>query len=102
MVYFNARSLNNKLPELYDLLAGKLYSSSSFDIIAVSETWLNTSCPNSLLTNGQKFNVIRKDRPTLGGGVCFFIRSSLHYRVTDLPANYTDLEIIAFDLHFDM
>jgi len=43
-VLFNARNVCNKLPELYYLLY-----SLSYDIIMITESWLNVNVPDSIL-----------------------------------------------------
>ena len=66
-------SLNNKLVELYNLLERKLFSNNKFDVIGISETYRNICSPDSLLINGLSYNVYRKDRPSRGGGVCWYL-----------------------------
>ena len=70
----NARSLNNKLPELHHLL----YSSSP-SLVLVSESWLSFA-PNSLLDPSNLYTVLRCDRSNdvTGGGICAFIPRSYH------------------------
>ena len=46
---------------------------NSFDILAISETWLSDKIPNELV-NIPGFNVYRKDRPSHGGGVLIYIK----------------------------
>ena len=45
---------------------GFLIHQNSFDILAISETWLSDKIPNELV-NIPGFNVNRKDRPSHGG-----------------------------------
>ena len=81
----NVRSLKTegKLEEL-SLLA----DSENFDIITLSETWLDNSFPNELLSiNGFQLP-LRKDRETgQGGGVALYVKNNLPCRrCTDLEA----------------
>ena len=50
-----------------------LIHQNSFDILAISETWLSDKIPNELV-NIPGFNVYRKDRPSHGGGVLIYIK----------------------------
>ena len=54
-----------------------LIHQNSFDILAISETWLSDKIPNELV-NIPGFNVHRKDRPSHGGGVLIYIFSRSH------------------------
>ncbi len=56
---FNAHSLGNKLGELNALPAG--YANKTFDIIAVTETWLGSEVSDTLLCANASYIVIRKD-----------------------------------------
>jgi len=92
-VLFNARSINNKLPELQHLLY-----STEYDAIMISESWLSIDTPDSMIDPLNKYCIVRRDRPALGGGVCAIV-SKLHCIVTiDLSACYPDLEVCCFDL----
>ena len=97
-LYFNARSINNKIEDLHGLLEGKLFSNKTFDIIAISETWLNDSHPNSLLTNAMHYNVYRKDRSNRGGGVCLMVNDILSCSRVNIDDAYSHLEILAVDM----
>lgn len=73
----NIRSL---IPSLDDLggIAGEL----DFDLLGITETWLDVDFPSSLIKL-QNFNLVRKDRSTRGGGVCWYIRECVRYCVFD-------------------
>ena len=43
-ILFNARSISNKLPELHALL-----SSMKYDIVFITESWLNPNIPDSVV-----------------------------------------------------
>ncbi len=65
---FNPRSLGNKLVELNALLSGD-YVNKTFDIIAITETWLGSEVSDALLCANASYIVTRKDRwGRLGGG----------------------------------
>jgi len=64
---FNSRSLKNKLNDLHHMLHCDRPS-----IVCVTETWLNDSVPDHLLTDNLCYTVTRKDRlnnVSHGGGV---------------------------------
>ena len=77
--YINARSVLNKLDELK-------HSYKDFDVIIITETWLNDSTCSSLLS-WEGFQLIRQDRDTIrnkkGGGVCIYIRSSIKFEIVN-------------------
>ena len=73
--HFNAQSVENKLDELKHFLV-----SSKIHICSVNETWLN---PNKSLKI-KDFDVIRRDRPSQGGGVCLIVHNTLKYDTLSL------------------
>ena len=98
-MFFNSRSLCNKLTELYALFDGQ-FINTKYDIIFVCETWLDSSYSDGHLLNNNSCNysVVRCDRPTRGGGLCAFINNNLHYVPVALPCNFAHLEIICVDV----
>ena len=75
-VYFNARSIGNKRPELELLIKGE-----NIDILGISETWLfNDISDNEISFDG--YSLFRCDRndlvKTRGGGVLLYIRNELN------------------------
>ena len=68
--YFNARSLRDKLPSLHSVLYCGLY-----DVVCVTETWLNAVYSDSLLDPKSAYHIYRCDRQSLhpSGGVCIFV-----------------------------
>lgn len=52
-------------------------------MIALSETWLSTDFPSTLITIPQ-YSLIRADRPTRGGGLCCYIRNNIKYKRINL------------------
>ena len=87
---FNARSLCNKLTTLYMLL-----NSAKYDIIFVTETWLHSDFPDSLLLPNYVF---RKVRGGGYGGVAIFVKNSLKAVFVDLDPVFLSLECIVLDL----
>ena len=95
---FNARSLNSKDRLLH--LHALLYS-QAFDIVLITETWLNNGTPSSLLDPDNRYNVIRCDRQHgQAGGVCAFVSKFL--KVVEMPVtqHFPTLEICCFDVLF--
>lgn len=76
VAHINIRSLLPKYNEIYDYLLN-----SSVDILAISETWLTSNISDdSLRIDG--YWLLRYDREGhRGGGVCFYIRSTLNAKV---------------------
>jgi len=53
---------------------GFILNNGDIDILACSETWLDDSFPEGILTFNDDFSVVRKDRSRkIGGGVLFLI-----------------------------
>lgn len=92
-IFFNARSLRNKLGDLKDLLQTLLY-----DVVLVFETWLSDKDSDALLISLTDFNVFRCDRPSRGGGVCIFVRRSFSCMQVSLPPIFDPLEVTAMDI----
>ena len=90
---FNARSLNNKLSTLHNLLY-----TNSYDVVVVTESWLKSYHSNGLIDPEGRYNIIRHDRLTMGGGVCSFI--SKKYAFYEVDTTNTDVEMLCFDLVF--
>lgn len=79
----NVRSLRNKL----HVLRAHAPELSSYDVIAITETWLTDETLDSELQHGIKSHVwFRRDRQGHGGGVACAVRSTLS------PARREDLE----------
>ena len=63
IIHFNARSLNANFVKMYDYLNGL---SLNFDIIAISETWIQSDSITEFQINGYELFSVR--RKTKGGG----------------------------------
>ena len=81
----NARSLKPKLGDLRSAAA----ELSGFHLIAITETWLDSTVLDSELGAGLPDHTwFRRDRGSLGGGVACAVRSSLQpTRLPDLPGS---------------
>lgn len=80
LIHLNIRSLLLNLDEVKNTLLD-----GSFDIIALTETWLHSQCCNSLLeVDGYK--LFRQDRKTVtpggrvkrGGGICLYVKNEFN------------------------
>ena len=92
----NARSLMNKLPELYHILYDE---STVYDCLLFTESWLNGDVPGSLLDPRGQYTILRSDRKHgSGGGVCAFISKKLRCIPVSLLPVYSDIELICFDV----
>ena len=94
--HINARSIPKNIDEIR-----RLAVSVSFDILAVSETWLTNNVPNDrVLING--YNITRTDRNCnhkgRGGGVCFYVRSGITFKCIKVPSTTTQLEMLWIEL----
>ena len=68
----NARSLKNKLNEFYEIVYSGIYN-----IISVTETWLNAAMTDGLLDPKSLFHVYRRDRSDGYGGVRILVNKLL-------------------------
>lgn len=73
--HVNIRSINNCFDEFVNFVEDK-----DFDLIALSETWLTSEFP-SFLVSLPHYTIVRADRLTRGGGVCFYVRNNLKYKL---------------------
>jgi hypothetical protein len=85
-LYFNARSLVNKTTEFQALV-------TDFDIVAITETWLNAEIGNCELLPGQNFTIHRKYRADrIGGGVLLAVRNNIfNLRRKELESDSTEM-----------
>ena len=90
----NARSIINKI-DLFPLFV----TNYNVNILLVSETWLRECYPNSLLGLDCDFVIYRKDRSgECGGGVCAIISKTLNSVMVDIPAEFSRIELVCFDV----
>ena len=97
-ILFNSRSVKNKLNDLHHLL----YCDNP-DIVCITETWLNDSVPDHLITdNNLNYNVTRTDRSgnvSHGGGVAILHSTRFVTSSIDIPPQFRHVEICAVDIY---
>jgi hypothetical protein len=87
LYYQNVGGMNSKINSFFNSA-----STSDFDLIAISETWLSDCVYSSELVNHDLFSVFRCDRnfATLGlsrgGGVLLLARNTLSVAMVDVSA----------------
>jgi hypothetical protein len=86
----NSRSLVLKLQEFRFIL-----DSAKYDVIFVTETWLGSHIPDNLVLFGLPYNLVRRDRGSLGGGVLVAIKHGIEFVVNDVAP---DTESLCLDL----
>jgi hypothetical protein len=92
-ILLNARSIVNKLRKLHC----SLYD-NDYQIVVITESWLNSSVPDGMLDPESKYHVFRRNRQTsIGGGVCIFVRKHLSAGEVQLDAQ-SDLENCCVDV----
>lgn len=87
--HINAQSLKPKIDEFR-----LIFESSNMDVICVSETWLNESIPNGLISlHGYK--VFRSDRLVGGGGgVAIYVKDNITCKVCSKTEQFDIIEHI--------
>ena len=77
-----------------------MLNSYQFDIIAVTETWLQDTEYQSDYVQVNGYNTVFKNRTGKRGGCAgFYLKEQLQYKVrTNLTRNYTDLEILVVEI----
>ena len=93
-LFFNARSLCNKIGELNDLIHTSIPS-----IIGICETRLNDTVSSAMLDPNNHYSVFRNDRTTRGGGVCLFIDKNFKcLQVLVVLSDLPGVEIVCADI----
>jgi len=92
---FNARSICNKLDYISCQLDDPQFRSS---IVLVTESWLNASIPNCFIDFNGRFQVFRKDRDNLGGGVLALVDTTISACNVSLSDIFSALELVCFDV----
>jgi len=88
----NARSINNKLPEFHHFI-----SSYNLHVLCVSETWLDSTVPNSVIAP-TGYSVFRHDCLTRGGGVAVFSRNDVSVENVAIPQCFEDIKVVCIDI----
>ena len=94
----SVKSINrdrNKLVELQSLV-----SLNSIQLICLSETWLNSTIADSEILSPYCFNVYRKDRHGVGGGVLMAVHTSITsiHRSDLVPRHTGPCDILAVEV----
>lgn len=84
--HFNVRSLCSRFDLFADVIAG-----GSFDVIGLSETWLNAGVGDDGI-RVEGFNIIRSDRNGRGGGVAFYLKNCFKYSLINTNNGNAALE----------
>ena len=73
-----------------------------YNVILVTESWLNKNVPDSILDPNNEYTILRCDRGMnrIGGGVCVFVSKRLQVISIGLSELYPELEVCCFDLIF--
>jgi len=69
-----------------------------YDLIFVTESWLNPTISDALLVGNTDYYVFRKDRPDGYGGVAIFTKTSLNVASIDLLPRFSTLECLQIDV----
>uniref|UniRef100_A0A8R1HR31 Reverse transcriptase domain-containing protein n=1 Tax=Caenorhabditis japonica TaxID=281687 RepID=A0A8R1HR31_CAEJA len=91
--YANCCSVVNKIP-LLELTVNTLL----LDIVCLTETKLDNSITDSILSLNNSFSVIRKDRDRHGGGVAVLISKLLNFSIIKIPDSFGSLEVVGVDV----
>ncbi|EFO93460.1 hypothetical protein CRE_23115 [Caenorhabditis remanei] len=91
--YANCFSVKNKLAQL-ELVT----ITNNFDIVCLTETKLDNTFPDSLLSLSNTFSVVRKDRNKHGGGVAILISKSIRFLPIEIPSSLLSSEIAGVDI----
>ena len=75
-----------------------MLESQVYDIVFVTETWLNDSFSDALLCNNTVYSVLRHDRQRQGGGVCIFVKESISVAPITFPPACANLELVGVDI----
>ena len=91
--YFNAQSLLNKLISLHTIL-----ESLTYDIICITETWLNKRVLDALILHNFPYSLVRSDRNSKrGGGSCIIISNLVDFKIIS-TLNIFDADLVCVDL----
>ena len=86
--HLNVRSIRNHLMQVRELVVDE-----KLDILALSETWLNSSTTNAEVKI-QEYNIYRLDRKhKKGGGVCIYVRNDFK---TNVLKNLSHISPVGF------
>ena len=96
IIHFNSRSLYANFTSIRDYLDT---FSQPFNIIAISETWLNKDRELDFDMDGYELSYINRQNKG-GGGVAIYVDKTLHFKVLDRMTTVVDnvLECISIEI----
>ena len=96
LLHLNARSLNKNFDALQILLSSLNFT---FDVIAVTETWFNSST-NIDMYDLQEYSLISKCRTSKsGGGVALYLKNNLIYNILhDFTCSESNYEMMFIEI----
>ena len=97
ILYTNARSIRNKRTEINTIL-----QSNTYQLIFISETWLNETDLSPTIFNMDNHGIIRNDRDTHAGGVAVLYSTELANKIVVHSFNQNDIigfELLSFDIY---
>ena len=98
-IFFNSRSLHNKITDSYSLLDGQSRN-GKFDHIFVCQTRLDGKLTDGiLLGNNNDYVLLPNDRSTRDGGVCTFIKGCIDFVPINVPSRYVQCEVLWVDIY---
>ena len=73
------------------------------DVLILTESWLDSCIPDSLLVANYSYHIFRKNRLSRGVGILVLVKKLLNVSVREvtIPNKYCDTEIVAIDLSDD-
>ena len=74
IIHFNAMSLNANFVKIYDYLIGL---SLNFDLIAISETWIQSDSIAEFQINGYELFSVRRETKG-GGGIVLYVKQDIY------------------------
>lgn len=90
--HLNAQSLRNKTDELR-----YIFEESNVDVICISETWLDNTVSDSMVSICG-YKVFRSDRATHAGGVCIYVKTKMKCHVVAMSSNECAIEFIYVEI----
>ena len=98
VLYFNSRSIANKVESLSITLRSKDY-----DLVMITETWLKAEHLSPTILNSSEHIMFRCDRTrSTGGGAAIIVKKHLASRIQHLSIEeHRDFELVAVDYYHD-
>ena len=93
---FNARSFNNKLPDVH-----YLFNAYNYDVVCITESWLSSHITNNVILGDCSYSVARTDRSVShrGGGICVLTTNTSTKAVAiSIPLLFAHVELCVIDI----